>query len=348
MRHILLETVEKLLASGKGILAADESNSTLAKRFTTIGVPNTENFRRDYRKLLFTTEGLERCVSGVIFFDETLRQKDEQGRPLREFLTEKGIVPGIKVDKGTVDLPGRQIEKVTEGLDGLGKRLAEYRESGARFAKWRAVIKIESQSPSSYALRVNAEILARYARICQEEGIVPIVEPEVLMDGAHAMERCAQVTEETLHHVFVALHEAGVEPEAMLLKPNMVLPGKESSENPTLELVAATTLNALRRTVPASVPGICFLSGGQSPQAATARLQKMVALGPHPWELSFSFSRALQEPVLAAWEGRPERLAEAQSIFRHRLEMAAAARSGRYASELETASDPVYFNSERS
>ncbi len=341
MTQELMDTVKQLTAPGKGILAADESNPTVGKRFAPLEIPNTGEFRMAYRKLLFETDGLENRISGVILYEETLRQNDERGMALREILAKKGVVTGIKVDKGTVPLPGRNGEKVTEGLDGLRRRLEEYRALGARFAKWRAVIDIGKEKPSRYALLTNARVLARYARLCQEAGLVPIVEPEVMMDGSHSLETCFAATRDAQHALFQALYEAEADLEGLLLKPNMVVPGRDSLEKPSPEQVASATLKCLRTSVPTAVPGIFFLSGGQSPEDAVARLQAMAARGPHPWELSFSFARALQEPALAAWKGRPESVADAQMVFSRRVELAGAARSGTYSPEMETSSKPA-------
>jgi fructose-bisphosphate aldolase class I len=331
-----LETVaQKLVAPQKGILAADESHPTIAKRFQPLGIENTEENRRAYRDMLFTTPGVEQHVSGVILYDETIRQKGADGTPFPKLLDKRGIVPGIKVDKGTVALTGSREEKRTEGLDGLPARLKEYAELGARFAKWRAVITIGEGIPTAYCLRENARLLATYAAMCQEAGIVPIVEPEVLMDGGHAIERCFAVTERTLHEVFLALDEHGIHLEGMLLKPNMVLSGKECPKKAPVDEVARATVRCFRRTVPAAVPGIVFLSGGQGDEEATAHLSAMNALGAHPWQLSFSYGRALQAPALKAWKGAKASLAAGQAAFAHRAKMNGLARSGKWKPELE-------------
>jgi len=296
-----------------GILAADESAPTIQKRFDTIGVESTGESRRAYRELLFCTPGFENFISGVILFEETLNQTDSTGTPFPEFLSGINIIPGIKVDKGAKDLPGFPVEKITEGLDGLQKRLVEYRSLGAQFAKWRAVIEIDERDiPSPFGIRANAHALARYAALCQEAGLVPIVEPEVLMDGVHGIERCEAVTAQALQAVFAELDAHGVQFEGMLLKPNMVIAGKKCPRQAGVQDVAAATLRCLRRYVPATVPGIVFLSGGQSPEDATDHLNAMNAIGPQPWAVSFSYGRALQAPVLAAWQGQEGQAADAQ------------------------------------
>lgn len=334
-RDELAATIQALLAPGKGILAADESSPTIARRFQRIEIPSTEETRRAYRELLFTTPDIAQYLSGVILFDETIRQTVSDGTPFPALLAEHGITPGIKVDRGTIPLPGSPDEKVTEGLDGLGERLDAYRALGARFAKWRAVITIGNGIPTRYCLQVNAHALARYARSCQEHGLVPIVEPEVLMEGDHTLERCSDVTTDTLHAVFDQLYDQGLSLEHMLLKPNMVLPGSTCPQQADVETVAQATLRVLRRTVPAAVPGIVFLSGGQSAERATAHLQAMAACGPHPWVVSFSFARALQEPALAAWRGRAENVAAAQAAFHERARCNGAARRGVYSPQME-------------
>ena len=335
--HELEDTARALVAEGKGILAADESDGTIKKRFDSIGVESTEDNRRAYRELLFTTEGAEEFISGVIMFDETIRQNAADGTPFPKLLESRGIIPGIKVDKGAKPLAGAEGETVTEGLDGLRDRLGEYRELGARFTKWRAVISIGSEIPSEYCLWVNAHALARYAALSEEAGLVPIVEPEVLMDGEHTIERSFEVTSRTLHAVFTELRDQRVAPERMLLKPNMVLPGYDSGRQASHEEVAEWTVKCLRRHVPAAVPGIVFLSGGQTDEDATANLNAMNAIGPHPWELSFSYGRALQAPALKAWHGEPGNVEEAQKAFYRRAKFNGAARSGSYAPEMETA-----------
>ncbi len=332
----LNEIARALVAPGKGILAADESSGTIKKRFDTIGVESTEDRRRAYREMLFTTKGASDYISGVILFDETIRQQASDGRPLVRVLTEAGIIPGIKVDKGTTPLAKAPDELVTEGLDGLRARLVEYRELGARFAKWRAVIDIGPNIPSQYCLDVNAHALARYASLCQEEDIVPIVEPEVLMDGDHSIERCATVTNATLHTVFNALVAQRVELEGMLLKPNMVIPGKKyPGGKASPEEVASATVACFREVVPAAVPGVVFLSGGQDDVEATANLNAINRIGPHPWEMSFSYGRALQAAALHAWKGDDANLHEAQAAFLHRARMNSLARSGSWTPEAE-------------
>ncbi len=333
----LASTAQAIVAPGKGILAADESHPTIEKRFKGIDTPSTEDNRRAYRQLLFTTEGMERFISGVILFDETLRQKADDGTPLGEVLSNRGVIPGIKVDKGAKALAGHAGEKVTEGLDGLRDRLAEYRGLGARFAKWRAVITIGDGIPSRACIVANAHALARYAALCQEAGLVPIVEPEVLMDGDHTFERCEDVTVDTLTAVYTELHGQGVTLEGTLLKPNMVVSGKTCPAQASVEEVAAVTVRTLRRTVPSAVPGIVFLSGGQSSELATAHLNAMNLLGDHPWELSFSYGRALQEHALKAWGGKAANVAAAQQAFHHRAHCNGAARSGGYSDEMERA-----------
>jgi fructose-bisphosphate aldolase class I len=334
----LRETAKAMVAPGKGILAADESSGTIKKRFDTINLESTEENRRSYREMLFTTPGAEDYISGVIMYDETIRQGLKDGTPFAQVLENRGVIPGIKVDKGAVQLPRSPEEKVTEGLDGLRQRLVEYREMGARFTKWRGVIDIiGADIPTPYCLSVNAQALARYAVLCQEEGLVPIVEPEVLMDRDHTIERCYQVTCDTLQRVFAELYAQRVVFEEMLLKPNMVVPGKKSSAQVDHKTVAEMTISALRTCVPAAVPGIVFLSGGMSDEDATARLNEMNKLGPHPWELSFSYGRALQAAALDAWKGDPANFEAGQKAFFHRAKMNGLARSGDYAESMETA-----------
>ena len=337
----LHETAVALVAEGKGILAADESDGTIKKRFDSIGVESTEENRRAYRELLFATEGAEEFISGVILFDETIRQSAGDGTPFPELLESKGVIPGIKVDKGAKPLALAEGETITEGLDGLRDRLAEYRELGARFTKWRAVISIGKGIPSEYCIWTNAHALARFAALSEEAGLVPIVEPEVLMDGDHTIERSFEVTSRTLHAVFTELRDQRVQPEGMLLKPNMVLSGYECPEQASDEEVAHETLRCFRRHVPAAVPGVVFLSGGQSDEQATARLSAMNAIGPHPWQLSFSYGRALQAPALKAWLGKPENVEAAQRAYYHRAKMNGAARTGMYAPEMEKEEVPA-------
>lgn len=329
-------TARTLVAPGKGILAADESTGTITKRLAAVEVESTFESRRAYREMLFTTQGVEAYISGVILYDETIRQSASDGTPFPALLAARGIVPGIKVDSGAKDMAGFPGEKITEGLDGLRERLAEYRQLGARFAKWRAVITIGAGRPSDACIRANAHALARYAALCQEAGLVPIVEPEVLMDGDHSLERCQEVTEAMLHEVYGALAEHRVYLEGTLLKPNMVLPGKEAPVQADVEQVAAATIATMRRCVPAAVPGIVFLSGGQSERVATAHLNAMNRRGPHPWELSFSYGRALQASALQAWRGRAENVPAGQRAFLHRARCNSAARSGSYSELMET------------
>jgi fructose-bisphosphate aldolase class I len=333
----LEETARALVAPEKGLLAADESHPTIARRFEPLGIANTEENRRCYRQMLFTAKGIGDFISGVILFDETVRQSADDGRSFVDVLRGEGIIPGIKVDRGTKPLPATPGEHVTEGLDGLRERLAEYKKLGARFAKWRAVITIDDNiTPTRLALETNASGLARYAALCQEAEIVPIVEPEVLMDGSHSIERCFEVTEATLHAVFNALWEHKVLLEGMLLKPSMVLAGAASPRQAPVDAVAEATVRCLRRTVPAAVPGIVFLSGGQADDVATVHLNAMNRLpGPTPWPLSFSFARALQAAPLATWRGDPARVDDAQRAFLHRARCNSAARAGAYSAELE-------------
>lgn len=334
--QVLAKTVAELTAPGKGILAADESTGTLEKRFNAVNVVGTEEARRDYRELLFSTPGLGGFISGVILFEETLKQKSAAGVPLTELLQTQGIVPGIKVDKGTVMLPCFPGETVTQGLDDLAQRLSEYKKLGARFAKWRAVIPIGAGIPTSQAIASNAYVLARYAAICQEQELVPIVEPEVLMDGDHTLAMSAGITEEVLHAVFHALHLQRVALEYMILKPNMVEPGHTCPEPATPQQVAQATLVCLRRTVPAAVPGINFLSGGQSEVAATANLQALNTIAEkQPWMLSFSYGRALQASVLQAWRGEAANKSIAQQALYKRARLNSAATQGNYTAAME-------------
>jgi fructose-bisphosphate aldolase, class I len=334
----LHETARAMVAPGKGILAADESSGTIKKRFDAINLESTEENRRTYREMLFTAPDVENYISGVIMYDETIRQGLKDGTTLSTVLERRGIIPGIKVDKGAVQLAFSPEEKVTDGLDGLRDRLIEYRNLGARFTKWRAVIDIIGDSiPSQYCLDVNAHALARYAALCQEEGLVPIVEPEVLMDRDHAIERCHQVTCDTLTRVFDELYAQRIDFEGMLLKPNMVVPGKKGSKQVDHRTIAEMTVSALRTTVPAAVPGIVFLSGGMSDEDATARLNEMNKLGPHPWQLSFSYGRALQAPSLKAWKGEPANFEAGQNAFTHRAKMNSLARTGEYDDSMESA-----------
>ncbi len=332
----LQSTIAAMVQKGKGILAADESLPTIARRFKAVGVECTDESRRQYRALLLTTPGVGDYLSGVILFEETLGQKTGDGTPLPLAAERQGIVPGVKVDQGKVALANAPGDLVTQGLDGLADRLQAYKAQGARFAKWREVYPITERNPTPLGIEANAEMLARYAAVCQNEGFVPIVEPEVLLDGAHSLQRCAAVTEAVLHAVFHALHRHGVILEYMLLKPNMVLPGKEYARQSAAEEVALETLKVLRRTVPAAVPSINFLSGGQTPVQATANLNAMNEQFPRaPWELSFSYARALQEPVLEAWRGNPGNLESAQRIFYRRAQLNGAARQGTYKPGME-------------
>jgi fructose-bisphosphate aldolase, class I len=332
----LTGTAQALVAAGKGILAADESSSTIKRRFDSIQLVSTEDNRRSYRDLLLTTAGMEQYISGVILVDETLRQKALHGTPFAELLAHKGVIPGIKVDTGAHDLAGFPGEKVTEGLDGLRARLAEYYRLGARFAKWRAVIGIGAGLPTRACILANAHALARYAALCQEAGLVPIVEPEVLMDGDHDIEQCFDVTAETQRLVFNELCEHRVVLEGTLLKPNMVLPGAQCPRQASHEQIAELTVRCLRASVPALVPGIVFLSGGQGPVEATERLNAMNRLGSAPWELSFSYGRALQDPSLKAWRGQASNVTEAQRLFALRARCNGAARTGQYTAAMET------------
>jgi fructose-bisphosphate aldolase, class I len=334
-RDGLQATVEALVQAGKGILAADESGPTIAKRFKAIGVESTEENRRAYRNLLLATPGLGAFISGVILYEETLGQRADDGTPLAELAARQGIVPGIKVDAGKIPLTHAPGDEITQGLDGLAKRLGAYKEQGARFAKWRAVYNVSDTLPSRLAIEANADALARYAAICQDQGVAPIVEPEVLMDGAHTLERCADVTEAVLHEVFDALHRHRVLLEHMLLKPSMVVAGKEQARQAPVAEVAAQTVRVLRRCVPAAVPGIFFLSGGQVPAEATAHLDAINRLGPQPWGLSFSYGRALQDPVLQAWKGQAANARSAQDALLERARLNSTAREGRYDASME-------------
>lgn len=334
-RESLQATVASLVRSGKGILAADESGPTIAKRFKAVGVESTEDNRRAYRSLLLQTPGLGDFISGVILYEETLGQRDADGTPLPELAARQGIVPGIKVDAGKIALAGAPGDEITQGLDGLAKRLVGYRAQGARFAKWRAVYNVSEVLPSRLAIEANADALARYAAICQEEGLVPIVEPEVLLDGDHDLERCAAVTEAVQHEVFHSLHRHRVVLELMLLKPSMVVAGKDHPKQASVAEVAEATVRVLRRAVPAAVPGIFFLSGGQTPEEATLHLDAINRLRPQPWALSFSYGRALQEPALKAWGGQAGQVAPAQQALLKRARLNGAAREGQYDAAME-------------
>ncbi|USG62685.1 fructose-bisphosphate aldolase class I [Sneathiella marina] len=324
-----------LVAPSKGILAADESTGTIKKRLDSIGTASTEDSRRDYRELLFTATGASDYISGVILYDETLRQSSGTGTPFPELLKANGIIPGIKVDMGAKPLAFSNGELVTEGLDGLRERLSEYYSLGARFAKWRAVIAIKDGAPSQYCIDTNAHALARYAALCQEANIVPIVEPEVLMDGDHNIDECYAVTETTLKSVFDELYKQRVVLEQMLLKPNMVISGADCQEQAGAEEISDKTLYCFSQAVPSAVPGIVFLSGGQSEQQATENLNVMNQQGKQPWEISYSYGRALQSSALAAWQGKPENVAAAQAAFLHRAKLTSAARDGEYNAGME-------------
>ncbi|MCH8013138.1 MAG: fructose-bisphosphate aldolase class I [Candidatus Marinimicrobia bacterium] len=333
----LKRVANAIVAAGKGILAADESTGTIKKRFDSIGAESSEQNRNIYRDMLFTTEGMENFISGVIMFDETLRQSTvKNGIPFPEYLSSKGVLPGIKVDKGAKLLAGQEGEKVTEGLDGLRDRLKEYYDIGAKFAKWRAVITIGEGIPSRACIEANAHALARYAALCQEAGIVPIVEPEVLMDGDHTIDTCFEETEETLEIVFDELFKQGVSLEGMILKPNMIISALECPEQANIEEVAVATIECFLRVVPAAVPGICFLSGGQSDIIATRHLNAMNAMDISlPWRLSFSYGRALQAAALKTWVGKDDNILAAQRAFYHRAKCNSAATLGTYSEEME-------------
>lgn len=331
----LLDTARALVASGRGILAADESVGTMNARLADIGLEGTAEHRRRYRELLFRTPDLSRYISGVICFDETLRQSADDGTPLPAVLEQGNLIAGIKVDTGAKPLPGSDGETITEGLDGLAGRLAEYAQLGARFAKWRAVIHIDGAKPTSRAIAANAQALGRYASLCQAAGLVPIVEPEVLMTGDHPIERCEQVTTAVLHRVFAELVTHDVLLEGIVLKPNMVVPGQDAPEQASVAQVADATLRCLYRTVPAAVPGVAFLSGGQSDRAATEHLQELNLRSDHPWQLTFSYGRALISAALRTWAGDPDRVEAAQRTLYTRARANAAASGGRYTPRLE-------------
>lgn len=334
-RSELETTARAMVAKGKGILAADESGGTIKKRFDTINLVSTEEARRTYREMLLTAAGAAEYISGVIFYDETLRQKTKDGTPFPEYLRKLGIVPGIKVDAGAKPFANFPNETITEGLDGLRERLAEYYSLGARFAKWRAVIDIADNIPSRFAIEANAHALARYAALCQEANIVPIVEPEVLMDGAHSIERCEEVTCATLEATFAQLHSHRIHLEGMILKPNMVISGKKATARAGRQQVAEATVRVLKRYVPSAVPGIAFLSGGQASIEATEHLSLMNQLGSLPWQLTFSYGRALQEDALKTWGGKPENYAAGQKAFLHRARLNGLAQTGSYTAKLE-------------
>lgn len=331
----LKATIAKLAAKGKGILAADESTGTITKRFQALGIESTENSRRDYRELLVTTPGINEFVAGVILFEETLNQKTSQGVPFADALNKAGIIPGIKVDKGLVNLTNTKEEQVTQGLDGLPERLAEYKAKGARFAKWRAVYAISAETPSQLLIDTNAEVLARYAAICQEQGIVPIVEPEVLIDGDHSLERCEAVSEPVFQAVFEALHRHKVQLEYIVLKPSMIINGKACAKKADPKAVAEATVRVLRRTVPGAVPTINFLSGGQSSEQATANLDEMNKLAPLPWNVSFSYARALQDYCMKTWKGDANNVKAAQQAFYKRAKLNSLASLGKYNKAME-------------
>jgi len=335
----LISIAKSMVANHKGILAMDESFPTCNKRFAKLGIPQTVEARRAYREMIVTTPGLGEFISGAILFDETIRQKTKDGIPMIKVLIDAGIIPGIKVDAGAKDMAGHPGEKISEGLDGLRERLIEYYQMGARFAKWRAVINIDNDIPSRSCIEANALTLARYAALCQEAGLVPIVEPEVLMDGGHTMERCFEVTEEVLHTVFNQLYIQGVLLEGIILKPNMVLPGLACSKQETDDAIADATMKCFSRVVPAAVPGITFLSGGQTAELASARLNAMNIRfkSKIPWEISFSYGRALQQPALEIWLGQETNVPKAQQALHHRAKCNFAARRGEYTSTMEKA-----------
>ena len=340
MSERLEDIAAAMVADGKGILAADESSGTIKKRFDVIGVESTENNRRDYRELMFRAkEAMSQYISGVILYDETIRQKAADGTPLVDIIKAAGAIPGIKVDAGAKPLAGFPGDTITEGLDGLRERLAEYHKLGARFAKWRALIDINEEEgvPSGYAIDANCHALARYAALCQEAGIVPIVEPEVLMDGAHDIDTCYEVTKVTLLQLYAELNAADVVLEGTILKPNMVIAGKKSGTKNSPEEVAEKTIRLFRETVPCAVPGIAFLSGGQSDEEATANLNAINAIGPHPWKLTFSYGRALQAAPQKAWSGKADNVAAAQAAFTHRARMNSLAALGKWQDSLEKA-----------
>lgn len=333
----LATIAQQMVADHRGLLAADESTGTIEKRLQAVEVGSTEETRRAYRELLFATPGMEKYISGVIMYDETIRQKAEDGTPFPKFLQNLGVLPGIKVDKGAKPLANGPNEKITEGLDGLRARFQEYYRLGARFAKWRAVIDIGEAIPTEYCIRANAQALARYAALAQEAGLAPIVEPEVLMDGAHTIERCAGVTSAVLKSVFDELYVHRIALEGMILKPNMVISGMKCPQQAGVEQVARDTLRILKERVPAAVPGVTFLSGGQSPELATAHLNALNALGPTPWKLSFSYGRALQAPTLEAWRGQASKVAAGQQAFLLRARCNSAACAGAYTPRMEKA-----------
>ena len=339
-RQDLINTARKMVADDKGLLAMDESNPTCNKRFAQVGIPQTEESRRDWRELIVTTPGLGESISGAILYDETIRQQKKDGTPFIKIIIDAGIIPGIKVDAGAKELAGHPKEKITEGLDGLRDRLKAYSQMGARFAKWRAVIAVGDGIPSRASIEANAQALARYAALCQEAGLVPVVEPEVLMDGEHSLDRCREVTEEVLRMVFNQLYTQRVMPEGMILKPNMVLPGLTCPKQESVDEVADATVNCLLRAVPAAVPGIAFLSGGQSSELASARLNAMNVRFKSrlPWALAFSFARAIQQPALEIWRGKESNVLAAQQALSHRARCNRAARRGEYTAAMEATS----------
>jgi fructose-bisphosphate aldolase class I len=334
----LIDTAKMLVASDKGLLAMDESSPTCDKRFAKLGIPQTEEYRRAYRELLITTPDLGKFISGVILYDETIRQQKKDGTPFVQVITDTGIIPGIKVDIGARDMAGHPGETITEGLDGLRDRLQEYAQMGARFAKWRAVLSIGADIPSQGCIEANAHTLARYAALCQEAGLVPMVEPEVLMAGDHTLEQCGEVTAKVLQMVFQQLYSQRVMPEGMILKPNMVLPGLTNHQQASVEKVADATVQCLLRSVPAAVPGIAFLSGGQPGELASARLNAMNLRfkARLPWALTFSFARAIQQPALDLWHGKESNVSAAQRVLLHRAKCDGAARQGEYKAAMET------------
>ena len=339
----LMNTARKMVADDKGLLAMDESNPTCNKRFARLGIPQTVEARRAWRELIVTTPGLGESISGAILYDETIRQKKKDGTPFIKVITDAGIIPGIKVDTGAKDLAGHPREKITEGLDGLRDRLSEYFQMGARFAKWRAVIAVGDGIPSRGCIEANAQALARYAALCQEAGLVPVVEPEVLMDGEHSLDRCREVTEEVLRTVFTQLYTQRVTLEGMILKPNMVLPGLTCPKQESVDEVADATVRCLLRAVPAAVPGIAFLSGGQPSELASARLNAMNFRFKSrlPWALAFSFARAIQQPALEIWQGKESNVLAAQQALSHRARCNRAARRGEYNAAMETTSTSI-------
>jgi fructose-bisphosphate aldolase class I len=340
-------TARTILEGGRGILAADESTGTMSKRLEGEAIESTEETRRRFRELMFTTDGIEQWIGGVILYDETIRQSTSDGTPIPQYLAERGIAPGIKVDTGAKPLAGSPDEKVTEGLDGLRERLAEYRELGARFTKWRTVMNIGKNLPTRYCLEVNAHCQARYAALAQEAGLVPIVEPETIMNGSHSIERSYEVTLETLHEVFRELHRQQVALEGMLLKSNMVVTGYDSGDRASVDEVAERTLQCLRQTVPAAVPGIVFLSGGQSDFSSSAHLNAMSKVKGLPWVISFSYARALQGLTIKTWAGKEENARDAQAAFHYRCRLTAAANAGHWSQDMEEEPEKVLSEAER-